>query len=130
MFILDVIETCNSSSLSTVLPVVKNIMLLIQIIVPVALLVSGTIEFVKLTINPEDKKGFRKILNKVIAAIIVFAIPVLVNVVMGAVGESTEFSSCWNNASESSNTGDDYTYIDDDPRTPSSIVIDPEDYNN
>lgn len=99
MLILDVLDTCNDPALSSVLASVKNIMLLIQIIVPIVLLVAATIEFVRLTINPEDKKGFRNILNKVMAAIIVFIIPVLINLVMGAVGESTDFTNCWNNAS-------------------------------
>lgn len=99
MLIIDVLDTCNDPALSSFLASVKNIMLLIQIIVPCVLVIAATVEFVRLSINPEDKKGFRNILNKVIAAIIVFLIPVLINVVMGVVGESTEFTNCWNNAS-------------------------------
>ena len=99
MLILDVLDTCNDPALSSFLASVKNIMLLIQIIVPCVLVIAATVEFVRLSINPEDKKGFRNILNKVMAAIIVFLIPVLINVVMGVVGESTEFTNCWNNAS-------------------------------
>lgn len=108
MYILDVMETCRSASLSTILPVVKTIILLIQIAVPIALVVSFTIEFFKLSINPEDKKGFRKILNKLIAAVIVFMVPVLINAIMGIVGESSEFSSCWNNAPTSIGIGGSY----------------------
>ena len=110
MYILDVLETCNDSALSTFLPVVKAIMLIIQIAVPTVLLISFTVDFVKLTINPEQKDGFRKILNKLIAAIIVFVLPFIMNVIMGAVGESTEFSNCWNNAPSSLNIWDDHTY--------------------
>lgn len=108
MYILDVMETCRSASLSTVLPVVKTIILLIQIAVPIALLVSFTIEFVRLSINPEDKKGFRKLLNKLMAAVIVFMVPVLINAIMGLVGESNEFSSCWNDAPTSIGIGGNY----------------------
>ena len=110
MYILDVLETCNDSALSTFLPVVKSIMLIIQIAVPTVLLISFTVDFVKLTINPEQKDGFRKILNKLIAAIIVFVLPFIMNVIMGAVGESTEFSNCWNNAPSTINIWDDHTY--------------------
>lgn len=110
MYILDVLETCNDSALSTFLPVVKAIMLIIQIAVPTVLLISFTVDFVKLTINPEQKDGFRKILNKLIAAIIVFVLPFIMNVIMGAVGESTEFSNCWNNAPSTINIWDDHTY--------------------
>ena len=128
MLILDVLDTCNDPSLSTFLAVVKNILLLIEIIVPAALLIAGTVEFVRLSINPEDKKGFRKILNKVIAAFIVFAIPVLINMVMGLVGESTEFTKCWNNATFNSDPSN-ATYIDDDDRSRSTVIDNPEDYN-
>ena len=110
MYILDVLETCNDSALSTFLPVVKAIMLIIQIAVPTVLLISFTVDFVKLTINPEQKDGFRKILNKLIAAIIVFVLPFIMNVIMGSVGESTEFSNCWNNAPSTINIWDDHTY--------------------
>ena len=128
MLILDVMQTCSNATLSKILPVVKNIILLIQIIVPIALLISFTVEFVKLSINPEDKKGFRKLLNKLMAAFIIFAIPFLFNVIMGAVGESSEFSNCWVNASNSKNDGE-YTYIEDDDREPTKVVNEPEDYN-
>ena len=122
MYILDVMETCNDPALSTFLPVVKAIMLIIQIAVPTALLIAFTIEFVKLTINPEQKDGFRKILNKLIAAIIVFVLPIIMNVIMGAVGESTQFSDCWNKAPSSINIWGDHTYYptDDEKETTSS----------
>jgi hypothetical protein len=127
MYILDVLETCNNPSLSAFLYVTKNVLLLIEIIVPAALLIGGTVEFVRLSINPEDKKGFRKILNKVIAALIVFMIPVLINAVMGIVGESTEFTSCWVNA-EWDPDPRNATYIDDDDKPSSSVIDNPEDY--
>lgn len=114
MYILDIMEMCNDVTLSAVLPVVKTVMLIIQIVVPAALLISFTVDFVKLTINPDEKDSFRKLLNKVIAAVIVFALPLLVNLVMGAVGEKTDFSSCWNNASTTINIGGGATYIPDD----------------
>ena len=112
MNILDVMSTCESPVLANTLSIIKNIMWFIQLIVPILLIVMGIIEFTRLSINPEDKKGFRKVLNKIIAAFIVFMIPVLVNAVMGLVGESTEFSSCWNNASDTASINDS-SYIDD-----------------
>ena len=114
MYILDVMETCDSVTLSTILPIVKSIMLLIQIIVPIALLISFTISFVKLSINPEEKDGFRKILNKLIAAVIVFLLPMLINAIMGMVGESTQFSDCWNKAPNAISIGNKYVPIDEE----------------
>lgn len=116
MYILDVMETCNSSFLASFLSVIKTIMLIIQFAVPFALIVSFTIDFVKLSINPEAKDSFRKLLNKIMAAVIVFVLPLLINVIMGVVGESTDFSSCWNNAPTGINiwNGGEYVPTDDE----------------
>lgn len=108
MYILDIIETCRNASLSTVLPVVKSIMLIIQIAVPTTLIISFAVEFTKLSVNPEDKNGFRKLLNKIIAAVIVFLLPVLINVVFDVVGDKTDFSQCWNNTSAGININGNY----------------------
>ena len=113
MYILDVIETCQNHALSTVLPVVKNIMGVIQLAVPIVLLVSFTIGFMKLSINPEEKDSFRKLLNKLLAAVIVFMLPIIINAIMGVVGESTEFSVCWNNATDSIGIFGNAKYVDD-----------------
>ena len=89
---------CNDGTIVWFLALTKKIFEIIQLIVPAALLIAGTIEFTRLSINPEDKKGFRKILNKIIAAFIVFMIPVLVDVVLTAVPNSFSVASCWEQA--------------------------------
>lgn len=106
--ILDVMQTCNSSALSIILPIVKNILLLIQIIVPILLIVFSIIQLSQGVMNPDLKDQNKKIFNKFIAAAVVFIVPVLLNVVMGMVGESTEFSNCWNNANNVSVNGGNY----------------------
>ena len=113
MYILDVIETCNNAAFSTILPVVKSIIILIQVIVPIILIIMCVVEFTRLSINPEDKKGFRNILNKFIAAFIIFLLPFLINAIMGVVGESTEFSNCWNKTGDI-NIFNNNNYINDD----------------
>ena len=98
--ILDALSTCNNAALTFILPTIKRVMLLIQIIVPIILIIMGVVQFTQLVNAPDDKKKFKALINKVIAAIIVFFIPVLLNVVMGVIGESTEFSNCWIKADE------------------------------
>lgn len=113
MNILDVVSTCNSRMLSVVLPAVKNIMTIIQIVAPILLIIMSVVELARLTANPDDKKGVKKIINKILAAVIIFFIPVFINVVMGLVGENTNFSSCWNNAADVSNTKTSTDPVDD-----------------
>lgn len=128
MYILDVVSTCNSGMLSVVLPAVKNIMLIIQIVAPILLIVMATIELIRLTANPDDKKGLKNIINKFIAAAIIFFIPVFINVVMGLVGENTNFSSCWNNAADQSNVNNNVDGNDPDETRPKTKVGDMNDY--
>ena len=93
--IMAVMSTCSDPVLAGILGIVRNIMTIIQIIVPIILIIWSTIELLKLTMNPDAKGGNKKIINKFVAAAIVFFIPVFVNTVMALAGESTNFSSCW-----------------------------------
>ena len=102
---------CSSVELALFLNVVKNVMRLIQIVAPIVLIVSLTMHFIKIMTNPDDKKLPSKIKNSVIATLVLFFIPVIVDVVMGMLGEGYNISSCWNSVS---GVGGNSTYIDID----------------
>ena len=106
--IIDVMNTCNNSALSLFLPIVKRILFIIQLIVPILLIIMAIVQFTKMMTNPDEKKNMKGLINKVIAAIIVFMVPVFMNAVMGIVGESTEFSKCWINAKDISSNNSNY----------------------
>ena len=93
---------CTDYSLVTVLDITRKIFELIQIIVPIVLLVAGTIQFVQLTINPDLKDGFRRVLNKLIAAFIIFMLPTLADIVLTVTSENVNIASCWEQAKTSS----------------------------
>ncbi len=93
-----VLENCNDVSLMNILVIVKNILTIIQIVVPILLLMFATIQFIQLVKNPEENNGIKKVIHKFLAAVIVFFIPMTVNVVMGMLGETTDISKCWNTA--------------------------------
>lgn len=93
------ISICKEPALLPILSVVKNVMKILQIAVPIILIVAGVIGLVQIMINPESKAGIKPLINKIIAAIVVFFIPILVNVTMGILGENTNISSCWEEAS-------------------------------
>ncbi len=120
--------SCNSSALASTLVIVKRVMLLIQIVVPILLIVFGAIGFFQMAMNPERKNGLKNILNKFLAAAIVFMVPVFVNAVMGMVGESTNFSSCWNNAPEKTSSSSSYISPDNHKRSP--VIPNSGDYEN
>lgn len=91
--------TCEDIELVGLLNTVKNVMHIIQLVVPILLLLMASIELFQLLANPEKKNGNKPLINKFIAAIVVFFIPIIVNVTMALVGENTSISSCWTNAS-------------------------------
>ena len=57
-----------------------------------------------------------------------FFVPVIVNATMGLIGENTNFSSCWNNASDVVKASD--RYIDKHDKDKTSPLIDPNKYQN
>ena len=115
-------NTCSDPALSGILSSVKGILLLIQIIVPIMLIVWSMYQLFLLMQNPDMKNGVKNIINKFIAAVVVFMIPVLLNVIFSLAGESTNFSSCWNNASDTVQTGGSYQ---DPSDTKNKIPINP-----
>ena len=91
--ILDV--SCSSSSLTAIISAFQKMLKLIQIIVPILLIIGSGINIIRLVHDPEDKKRKKRLLNSVIAAVLVFFIPMLVNVVMNLVGDNYDISACW-----------------------------------
>ena len=117
---------CKDYSIIGVLAVTKRMFTLIQIVVPIVLIVAATVQFIQLTINPELKDGFRRILNKLMAAIIVFMLPTLVDVFLMATSENFTVSACWSQV-KISELGDLFggTYISG---SDSSVWLDPDEY--
>lgn len=97
MFILD---ECNG--LGSVVIIVKFILNIIQWIVPIILIVLGTIDLVKAVIaGKEDdiKKNQQILIKRIIAAVIVFLVPLIVTILMGWLG-SEDWRNCWNNQND------------------------------
>ena len=121
MFILS--GSCDDAALERILYGVKNILTIIDIITPIILILMLSIHFTRAALNPEDKKKDKRIINSTIALFVVFMVPVIVNAAMHLVGEKTNISSCWINASkpekekESKNPGDYYKEPDEPTAT-------------
>lgn len=94
--LLEVINTCSSGDLLAFTQIAKKILNLIQIFGPLLLIISLIMTFIKLMGNPDDKKLKSKIKNSLIATVLLFFIPMLVNVTMGMVDNSYDLSACWN----------------------------------
>lgn len=78
MYIL--FDFIHSNGFIRVLNMVENILNIIRIIVPIGLIFMTSIDILRKIINPEDKEGQKKILNRALAAILVFLSPLLINI--------------------------------------------------
>lgn len=98
----DLSSCCSDYGLAMFLHIFKTVMNVIQIIVPIILIVMCTIDFAKFVISPDDnnKAKSKGLLNKFLAVIIIFLMPVIVNVVLGTFLDSFEVSNCWDAADE------------------------------
>lgn len=112
LFLLEV-PICSDFVLATILVIVKRVLNIIQIIVPILLIISGTLKFLKMTVNPDDdKKGKKNFLNSIISAIIIFLLPMVMNLTLNMISEYGEvginstnnetvlnLATCWQAAS-------------------------------
>ena len=124
MYFLVATNECSSPALAGILSVIRNMLNIIGIAVPILLIVMSSINLAKMLKNPDDKKGISKIKNSFLAAIIVFFIPVFVNVLMQAMGSNTTISDCWNNASISGSN----TYYELNNKKKNPVYTNPDDY--
>lgn len=125
--LFSVIDTCNDNSMLAILTIIKQVILLIQIIVPILLLCFGAFSFIKLVKDPEEKNGLKKVYNQFLAAAIVFFVPVIVSVLMSVLGETTSLSNCWNSASNKITINNSFITINNQQKK--TIVPDPNNYD-
>ena len=94
-------------------------------------MVMVSIDLAKLVTNPENNKILKSLKNKVIAAVIVFFIPVFVNVVLSissdAASKTFNFAACLKEAGNIKIDNSTYKPIDD-PGNNKPIISDPGDY--
>ena len=121
--------TCQSLILQVAIKLTKNILILLQIIGPIILIGSLVYSFIQMTINPDDKKIPKKIINKFIAAIVLFFLPTIMNATMGLLGSTFIISDCWNAKLEVS-YNPDYIKTTDNDKLKKSFLTNPSEYEH
>ena len=103
MYILD--SLCDAEGVKNVFSLIKTALAAMRLIVPIGLIVMTSIDIFKKVINPNDKDGQNKIITRIIASIVVFFIPVMIDFVIKLVtigGGETGSGPClsaWKGAS-------------------------------
>ena len=94
-----IVSICESPDLLKVLRLVRMILMIIRIIVPLILMISVMIELVKIISNGKLDTISKSMVNKVLAALLIFLIPSIIYFIVSVVDpNNTTFISCLNSA--------------------------------
>lgn len=118
---------CNDSLMLGFLSIVKNILLLVQILGPILCIFSLIYTLIKMAQNPDDKKIPKRAKNSVIALALVFFIPTIVNALLGLVSPNTTLGSCWKSAHTVFNSKSEYIDLNKD-KNKTGIINDTDSY--
>ena len=128
MFLLDIGGLCSDPGIANIIAIIKKFVNMLWIVGPILAIIAAFINGFKLMSNPDEKKFKGLFKNSIMALLFLFFIPLLVNVVMGALGEDFEVSACWN-ASGNVSVGGQGGYIDPGTGDKSgSMLTDPDKY--
>lgn len=93
---------CNESGILHIVYLIKLGLSIVRIAIPIILIIIASLDVLKLVISKEVEIGktMQKIVRRLIAAVLLFVIPSILNFVLGILGNTTsiELSSCWVNA--------------------------------
>ena len=125
---------CSDYALAMSLDTIRKFMNIIQIIVPIILILMAVIGLTQLMTNPERKNGLKNLYNKIVAAIVVFFIPVIINAVLLIMPSTFSVSACWEQAKVSAETSrttsNKYISPYSEKRSLVSVIISPSSYQN
>ncbi len=96
----------DGSGIIKAMSCIKFILSIIRIAVPIGLVAFTIVEVVKKVLNPDDKDFMKHILNRVIAAVVVFFVPLIVSFVLRIIdigagntdASSHSLGTCWEKA--------------------------------
>ena len=98
------VSCTDGSALASVVALLRTAVDYLQILIPIALILWGTIDMGKAVIAGDEKKikeAQKPFIKRLISAVIVFLIPFILNLVIGVVAEgsnATAWTKCWNEA--------------------------------
>lgn len=88
--------SCSDAGLASILKICRNVLTIIQILGPILAGISAVINLTKAMANPEDKKLMGRFKTMIIALLMLFFIPTIVDVSMRMFDNSFNVSACWN----------------------------------
>lgn len=97
-----ILEICEEPAILNLILFIKGLLEILSIIIPIALIVMVSIDLVKIVFDASDKtikSATKGMLHKIIAAIAIFFVPTLVNLILKNLDQmNVEQTACWTNA--------------------------------
>ena len=91
-----------TGGIASVVGLAKMVIKVLQLVVPIGLIIMGTVDMAKAVIAGDEKKmkeAQKPFIKRIIAAVIVFLIPIIVNMVLSFVTTgNSDWIDCWNSA--------------------------------
>ena len=93
-------ELCNNEDVIKTLNFIGHLLMIVKILVPIILIIMGTIDYSKALTTSEDsaiQKATKSLINRILIAIIIFIIPTIVNFVFDLLLKNSEsnFVECY-----------------------------------
>ena len=130
----DITTCCSDFGLARLLGAIQRMLDVIHIVAPIILIVALIVQFTQMMTNPDDenKKKSKSLLNKFIAAVIIFLLPTTINTTINLVFSDFSFAACWHSSSiiEEMTLVADNVYVSTSNKKPSSFIISPDEYDD
>lgn len=86
---------CSDYVIAGYFHIFKRILNMVHLIVPIILMIMIAVSFVQMVVSPDDpqKKKSKSLVNKFIAAVIVFLVPYIMNLIIDIISYGGDFIS-------------------------------------
>ena len=88
----------NQNGVKNVVDMIYRILDIIRIVVPIGLIVMTSFDISKKVINPDDKDGQKKIMLRIIAALVVFLTPTIIKLSFRVIDWARDVNGTYENA--------------------------------
>ncbi len=118
MFLMEITtEACKDPVLAKSLSLIHTVFSIMCILTPIILIVLASIQTASMMMNPDQKNGIQKIVKKFVAAVVVFFVPMLTDIIVNMVpGNEFSISACWDAADEVSKDIEFSTFTNYSPK--------------
>ena len=97
---MNIVSICENSNVLKIILFIKTLIEIVKFIIPMLLIIMVSLDLGKGIISGNEKQSeiIKASSNRILAAVIIFLLPTIVNLVMVLVDEKTSYESCWANA--------------------------------